>query len=316
MKSQVLGLHAGEMVEVRSEPEILSTLGPEGTLEGMSFMPEMRPFLGKKLRVFKRADKLCVEGGYVSRMQNAVFLEGARCNGSAHDGCKRLCMIFWKEAWVKRSAAIEPDELPTLLPGRPAEARPQHLDKSSVYYCQSTNVPKATQHLPGWDLRQYIRDFTSGNFTLTQIAKALYIDMYNRIKRLIGGAEFGAALGRGNVTPAISLNLRPGELIEVKTREEIIATLDARGRNRGLSIDHEMLRHSGRRFRVLTRVDRIILETSGQMKEIRDTVLLEGAACEGLCRRACSRSSYPMWREAWLKRVGESKSGSFESGDQ
>jgi hypothetical protein len=304
MNSHVLGLRAGEMVEVRSEAEILSTLESDGTLEGMSFMPEMRPFLGKRVRVFKRADKICVEGRYVSQMENAVFLEDVRCDGAAHDACKRLCLIFWKEAWLKRSSATEPDAPSAPTNTAPGDTAPR-LVRGKVYYCQSTNVPKATRHLPSWDLRQYVRDYASGNFTLSQIAKALFIDMYNRVMRFTGGGEFGSEVGKGKSTPAISLNLQPGELVEVKTREEIAATLDTEGRNKGLHIDHEQLRHGGRRFRVLTRVDRIILETTGEMKEIRDTVILEGGACEGLCRRACSRNSYPMWREAWLKRVKE-----------
>ena len=295
--------HAGEIVEVRSEPEILASLDGDGTLEGVPFMPQMWQYCGKKFRVFKRADKICVEGAYISRMRDAVFLEGVRCGGDALDGCQRMCMTFWKEQWLKKAGSAAPDELQVHGISALSAGPPTPLEKDKVYFCQSTNIRKATQHLPSWDLRQYIRDFTSGNFTLGQIAKALYIDMYNRIMRFTGGPEFGAARGEGTITPAVSLNLQPGELVEVKSRDEIIASLDAKGRNRGLSIDHEMLRHSGRRFRVLVRVDRIILETTGKMKEIRDTVLLEGVTCEGLCRRACSRNSYPMWREAWLKRV-------------
>ena len=34
-------------------------------------------------------------------MKNAVFLEGLRCDGSAHGGCQRGCLFFWKEAWLK-----------------------------------------------------------------------------------------------------------------------------------------------------------------------------------------------------------------------
>ena len=34
-------------------------------------------------------------------MKSAVFLADVRCDGSAHDGCQRNCLIFWKEAWLK-----------------------------------------------------------------------------------------------------------------------------------------------------------------------------------------------------------------------
>jgi hypothetical protein len=47
----------------------------------------------------------------------------------------------------------------------------------------------------------------------------------------------------------------------------------------------------------------MILEDSGKMRKIENTVLLQGSACEGLAFRGCARHSHPMWREAWLERV-------------
>ena len=154
-------------------------------------------------------------------------------------------------------------------------------------------------------MSQYVRDVTSGNFTVWQITKAIFINFYNLLMRHTGGEEFGAAVGKEIKTPAIALHYKQGDLVEVRTKAEIEPTIDAFGKNRGLRIDHEMLRHSGKRFRVLRKVDRIILETTGKMREIQNTVLLDQVQCEGLCRRACSRSSHPMWREAWLKKIDE-----------
>ena len=59
LASQKLGLHAGEVVEVRSAGEILATLGPDGRLDGLPFMPEMLQFSGKQFRVSARAHKSC-----------------------------------------------------------------------------------------------------------------------------------------------------------------------------------------------------------------------------------------------------------------
>jgi len=49
-----LNLMAGEVVEVRSQEEILATLDQSGRLAAMPFMPEMLQFCGKRFRVFKR----------------------------------------------------------------------------------------------------------------------------------------------------------------------------------------------------------------------------------------------------------------------
>ena len=103
-----LELKAGELVEVRSREEILSTLDKTGCLDGMPFMPEMFAFCGKRLPVYKRAHKTCDTITYSGsqRIANAVHLEGIRCNGQAHGGCQAECLIFWKEAWMKRTGGV------------------------------------------------------------------------------------------------------------------------------------------------------------------------------------------------------------------
>ena len=102
----VLDLRVGDIVEVRSEEEILRTLDSRGELDSLPFMPEMLEFCGKRFRVSKRADKVCdsIDWGTLRRMKNAVHLEGLRCNGAAHGGCKAGCLMHWKEAWLKRVA--------------------------------------------------------------------------------------------------------------------------------------------------------------------------------------------------------------------
>jgi hypothetical protein len=41
----VLSLRVGELVEMRSEPEILATLDENGELENLPFLPQMLQFL-------------------------------------------------------------------------------------------------------------------------------------------------------------------------------------------------------------------------------------------------------------------------------
>ena len=55
----ILGLKAGDEVEVKSIDEILSTLDDKGRLDLLPFMPEMKKFCGKKFKVYKREDKIC-----------------------------------------------------------------------------------------------------------------------------------------------------------------------------------------------------------------------------------------------------------------
>ena len=92
--------------------------------EALPFMPEMLQHAGKRFRVSKRADKGCDTIGKSGsrRMYNAVHLENVRCDGSAHGGCEAACLIYWKEAWLKRV----PDR-----PGTEPAPQPLHASFSS-----------------------------------------------------------------------------------------------------------------------------------------------------------------------------------------
>jgi len=65
-----------------------------------------------------------------------------------------------------------------------------------------------------------------------------------------------------------------------------------------------MRKYCGKRFRVYKRLEKIILETTGELRTVRTpTVLLEEVFCDGEAHGGCDRSCFCFWREAWLKRV-------------
>jgi len=95
--------------------------------------------------------------------------------------------------------------------------------------------------------------------------------------------------------------------VRVRSKAEIMATLEDGVRNRGLSFDAEMVPFCGRTMRVLRRVERIIEEETGRMLRLRkDCIMLEGSVCTGLRtglrRLGCPRAVHAYWREAWLQR--------------
>jgi hypothetical protein len=341
----VLGLRAGEVVEVRSEEEILRTLDSRGALDSLPFMPEMLQFCGKRFRVYKRADKACdtIEWQTLRRMDDAVHLEGLRCNGQAHGGCQAGCLIYWKEAWLKRvngdsNASAPTPSADTGLSNQPPDVpapttatimnatRRESRSGEEIFSCQATELLHATTSpIPWWEPRQYVRDFRSGNAGILRILRGLTIGFFNKFQQanvrvlprltlIHGGRTYPFLKGRlTNGAPSGRLNLQPGELVEVKSKKEIFDTLDERDRTRGLRFDGEMLTYCGRRGRVLQRVEKIIDEKTGEMLSINsDCIIIEGFICKGDYHRFCPRSVYPYWREAWLKRVDEP----VESGDR
>jgi hypothetical protein len=103
-----------------------------------------------------------------------------------------------------------------------------------------------------------------------------------------------------------TLGLKPGELVRVKSKDEIAKTL-REGRNKGLWFDREMLPFCGKVFRVRERVSRFVDEREGKMIVLKnEAITLEGVVCSGelsLRRWFCARAIYSYWRECWLERI-------------
>jgi len=77
------------------------------------------------------------------------------------------------------------------------------------------------------------------------------------------------------------LALQPGEWVRVKIEDEIKATLDPRGMNRGLGFTVDMMPACGKTFKVLRRLEKMIDEPSRKVIELKDTVILENSICKG-----------------------------------
>jgi hypothetical protein len=283
-------------------------------------MPEMLPYCGRRLRVYKRADKTCDTIGKTGsrRMRDAVHLEDIRCDGNAHGGCQAGCLIFWKEAWLKRphESSRERTRGPEFEPG-PGQCTEDALvhatrvgdvqGEDETFSCQATELLRATSPLPWWNVPQYVRDIWSGNVGLREAIRTFAIAAFNAVQRRRRGAPYPLVTGKLTETPAGALDLQPGELVQVKSKAEIEKTLNARNRNRGLLFDTEMVPYCGGTFRVLRRVEKIIDERTGLMRRLpNDCIVLQGVTCRGHYSRFrlfCPRSIYPYWREIWLRRA-------------
>jgi hypothetical protein len=318
-------LRPGDVVEVRPAAEILASLDKDGTIKGMLFMPEMIAHVGKRYTVTRRVDKICnmVDETGSRRMQNTVYLDDLRCDGSAHGGCQAGCRIYWKEEWLRRvdenstapstASKTGAAELERVAGAVTQVVREIDGIRTDTWRCQATDALKASKPLKQSDLRQYWRELRNGNFNPLRftglLIRAFLMDCAHQLGLLRTLPLRGP--GEGELQGS-RLNLQAGELVEVRTPKEIAATLDQRGENRRLSFDREMLPFCGHTFRVRERVDQIIDEKNGRMLKIpRDCIILDGVACSGERsvhgRWFCPRGIYPFWRESWLKRVEDAE---------
>lgn len=296
---------SGEVVEVKSEDEILATLDENGTVDGLPFMPEMRKYCGKRFQISARVHKTCMEGTGMGAFKDVVFLEGLECDGAAHHGCGRRCLIFWKECWLRKPVGVN-------QPGAAAnpnvswELIEKLATRTEPAFCQSTELAQSATLISAWEPRQYLEDVQCGTNGPREFLKSFFVLVYNKVAVHMGKAEWDFVAGQASKTPEHSLNLQPGELVKVRQWREIEAILDSRGRTRGLRFTREMRRFCGGTYRVANRIDRMILEKSGLVRNVKDTVILEQVQCDGVTRRLCPRKAYFYWREAWLERCSVS----------
>lgn len=306
-------LLSGDLVQVRTAEEILGSLASNSSLDDLPFMPEMLRLCGKKYRVYQRVVQVTIDGigipmnreSRVREFKNndVVLLENLRCSGLDHGGCQRSCMIFWKDAWLTKVKAAE---VQSGAPSGGKERLQSQLKtraESGGYFCQSSEIHKATTPLSF--LGRIKKCFTTvrlGNCGPMEMMRRLIVWSWWKARQKLMGAY---PRGKRTPTPVETLNLQPGEMVEVKSLPEIIQTLDRRGLNRGLHFSADMIRFCGRKFRVGSRADKLITEATGEMRGIPSTVILEGVTCDGAFYAfgGCPRMELQYWREIWLRRA-------------
>ena len=85
----------------------------------------------------------------------------------------------------------------------------------------------------------------------------------------------------GETTPTATLDLQPGELVRVKSHNEILSTLDSNNKNRGLFFDAELVPYCGGTYCVRARVSNFIDEKTGKMSSLRTpAIILENVWCQ------------------------------------
>lgn len=310
------GLLVGDLVQVLPEAEIRRTLDADGALDGLPFMPEMLRYCGAQFRVFRWADKINdmnTKTG-VRRLRDTVLLEGLRCDGSSHDGCQAGCQILWKLAWLQKIPKVthpvsaRADAFfhgkAELSGGACVGLRTKNSTDSSIYFCQMTELLRASKPMKWWDVRQDLRSVLYGNVGPLAFFLALLTRLFNVVQALRRGCEYPfRPSSHLTSTPNEVLGLKSGDRVLVKSKEAITQTLDAHDRNRGLRYDREMIRYCGRRFVVQHSVTRLITEDSARMVTMKaPCIILEGVTSTGEFLRFCPQNEYVLFREIWLER--------------
>jgi hypothetical protein len=131
-----------------------------------------------------------------------------------------------------------------------------------------------------------------------------------KLKAMIGSIrELGLRRGRQKelqVPPEskAARRLEAGNLVRVRPRGEIEATLDGWRSLKGCAFLSAMAAYCGTTQRVLKRVERFMDEKDYKMKKADGIVLLENVICPGSGGTGrCDRACFYFWREEWLEKL-------------
>jgi hypothetical protein len=130
----------------------------------------------------------------------------------------------------------------------------------------------------------------------------------DRVYNLTGkNASSSAASASDNYVSSKGIvPLKAGDLVRVKSKEEIDATLNHLGQTKGCTFGNDMLPYCGTIQRVLKPMERFVDERDLKVKKCKGLILLEGVMCQGTTVFGrCDRACFTFWREEWLEKIDE-----------
>jgi hypothetical protein len=105
-----------------------------------------------------------------------------------------------------------------------------------------------------------------------------------------------------------SLGLKAGDWVEIRSKEEILETIDEKGRLEGLPFMPQMFDFCGQRFQVVKSAHKTcdtVNRSGGRV--LPDTVHLDQLRCDGAAFGGCKAACLLFWKESWLRRLDDGK---------
>jgi hypothetical protein len=175
-----------------------------------------------------------------------------------------------------------------------------------TYFCQASELSHAAPELSrAQRFTKCFSEVSSGNCGSLEMAARVATWLFWRVRRMIFGPY-----GRGTsmATATATLRLVPGELVRIKSMASITASLNPSAYNRGLWFSPGMRELCGKTAKVERRIEKLIVDGTGEMRQVKNTVYLEDSmcSCSHVAFGGCSRCEFNYWREIWLERPANS----------
>jgi hypothetical protein len=171
--------------------------------------------------------------------------------------------------------------------------------------CQLISIPKFSTGLATSAEKSFVgrikRRFAApwNHYVKKWLKRAYYISL-----RWHGASSAQAAANR--FAPVVQF--KRGELVRVRSHEEIASTLDPFNELKGCAFLPDMYQYCGTQQHVLMVMQRFIDERDYKLKKARGVILLENVICHGTTTfGACDRCCFLFWREEWLEKVTQAE---------
>jgi hypothetical protein len=100
--------HAVRHARVRDLDEILAGLDLRGRRDGLTFMPEMKAYVGKRFAIANQLTTVFEYDRWIATRAAIYILDGLHCTGAVlgeRGPCDRGCALMWHEDWLH----VEPE---------------------------------------------------------------------------------------------------------------------------------------------------------------------------------------------------------------
>ena len=169
--------------------------------------------------------------------------------------------------------------------------------------CQLPSVPKFTVGRA---------EPMDGSF-VKSVKRLLAVPWNRHVKKWLKQVYYTSVRWRGDSSPQEmakdfipAIPFTQGELVRVRSREEILSTLDPFKELKGCAFLPDMYQYCGTEQRVLRSMRHFMDERDYKLKKVRGVILLENVMCNGTPTFGeCDRCCFLFWREEWLERINE-----------
>lgn len=287
----ILRFECMSYIYVKKFDEIAGSLDHNDSFRGVQFMPEMIKYCGTRQKILAPVKRVKSDKkGFTDKLgylRDVYLLENIFCDGEYHHKCGRKCRMLWHQEWFA----------PGKIPDKSRESGLKLINQDPVV-CQATSISNA--------MKIFSAKFHKNILNLDYLRETSLLDIVQDFFYSVYYLIFSRRLntkGALRKTPSLNLGLKAGDRVIVKSFDEIKATLDSKGRNRGLGFQTEMIKFCGCTFTVSDIMHTAISEYADKVKKVNNSVLLDNTYCNGSFHLRCSRKCPHIWREIWLTRI-------------